>query len=609
MNQRALAATQYQVLSSASPIALGPPVAPAAAPMDFNDAGTNLFAATGNFGSDAADPIESGGNGGGRKSNRRPPCPVCQSRKFRRRTGQLYCEFGHQQQDYFEAFGDDVAEGRSMGRRMRVPKAKREREKKEKQTVVYGEEGRYLALEAFQTMLQIMIKAMVTDLQFPAELETVCRDIWLMIAGTHSIDLPNPESDATDNTTTGAPAASQPNPLHSARKRANHLHRLIHGLPPDEDDHVDEFGRAPAEPPASAPSAAGQGLAYDADKVKRELEAMTQQSGKETKLLTLTLAHAPCILYLGAVWLRLPVLVADLHRWCASNQIPYMTAFRRLPDSIRKSLMRELHHTLHPWYLPNPERLRRTVHSIVHTLRTTYDITPPPLPLFPLALRTTVTWCLPSQHALLLTRLAQSLSLVWSQHHDPDLALANLAEIAAMSLLADRPASWCRAWHASVESVLTDLHQNMTTYPNLRAWAERAPAAFAAFVSKTAPGAFRPDGHSSKWDDVVAVLEEALRDVDKSNVDKSDQFQDPAPPVLLAPPSAALATSPPSSGENGGDVEVDGELRVQIAQQLRRLVSVYARCTGMELAGVSGAVWAAIMAARHREEDAAEASS
>ncbi|KAJ3370236.1 Pol I core factor CF [Allomyces arbusculus] len=577
--------------------------------MDFNDANTNLFAATDNFGSGAAEPTAPGGSGGGRKSNRRPPCPVCQSRKFRRRTGQLYCEFGHQQQGYFEAVSDDVAEGRSMGRRMRVPKAKREREKKEKQSVVYGEEGRYLALEAFQTMLQIMIKAMVTDLQFPAEFETVCRDIWFMIADTHSIDLPNPELDATDTLATGAPATSQPDPLQPARKRANHLHRLIHGLPPDEDDHVDEFGRAPVEPSSSAPAAAGQGLAYDADKVKRELQAMTQQSGKEAKPPTLTLAHAPCIMYLGAVWLRLPVLVADLHRWCASNQIPYMTAFRQLPDSIRKSLMRELHHTLHPWYLPNPERLRRTIHSIVHTLRAAYDITPPPLPLVPLALRMTVTWCLPSQHALLLTRLAQSLSLVWTQHHDPDVALVHLAETAAMSLLADRPASWCRAWHTSVESVLTDLHQDMTTYPTLRAWAERAPAAFAAFVGKTAPGAFRPDGHSSKWDDVVAVLEEALRDVDKGDVVKRDQVKDPTPPVLLAPPSAALATSPPSSRENGSEDEVDGELRVQIAQQLRRVVSVYARCTVMELAGVSGAVWAAIMAACQRREDVVEASS
>ncbi|KNE72361.1 hypothetical protein AMAG_16845 [Allomyces macrogynus ATCC 38327] len=458
-------------------------------------------------------------------------------------------------------------------------------------------------------MLQIMIKAMVTDLQFPAELETVCRDIWFMIADTHSIDLPSPEPDATDTSTTGAPAASQPDPLQSARKRANHLHRLIHGLPPDEDDHVDEFGRAPAEPPALAPAAAGQGLAYDADKVKRELEAMTQQSGKETKLPTLTLAHAPCILYLGAVWLRLPVLVADLHRWCASNQIPYMTAFRQLPDSIRKSLMRELHHTLHPWYLPNPERLRRTIHSIVHTLRTAYDVTPPPLPLVPLALRTTVTWCLPSQHALLVSRLAQSLSLVWTQHHDPDLALVHLAENAAMSLLADRPSSWCRAWQASVESVLADLHQDMTTYPNLRAWAERAPVSFAAFVDKTAPGAFRPDGHSRKWDDVVAVLEEALRDVDKGDEDRSDQIKGPAPPVLLAPPGTALATSPPSSKEFDDDNVVDGEVRVQLAQQLRRVVSVYARCTGTELTGVSGTVWAAIMTARHWGGDAVETIS
>ncbi|OUM60488.1 hypothetical protein PIROE2DRAFT_13723, partial [Piromyces sp. E2] len=44
------------------------------------------------------------------------------------------------------------------------------------------------------------------------------------------------------------------------------------------------------------------------------------------------------ILYLGCIWLRMPILISDFHYWLCHEEIPYNTAVYCVPESILKKI-------------------------------------------------------------------------------------------------------------------------------------------------------------------------------------------------------------------------------------------------------------------------------
>ncbi|RUS28677.1 hypothetical protein BC938DRAFT_481577 [Jimgerdemannia flammicorona] len=50
----------------------------------------------------------------------------------------------------------------------------------------------------------------------------------------------------------------------------------------------------------------------------------------------LLLQFSLILCYLGCVWCRAPVLLADLHRWALNGKIPYFTAYLNLPQEMRE---------------------------------------------------------------------------------------------------------------------------------------------------------------------------------------------------------------------------------------------------------------------------------
>lgn len=107
-----------------------------------------------------------------------------------------------------------------------------------------------------------------------------------------------------------------------------------------------------------------------------------------------SLTDVICIIYAGVMLLRIPLTVADLHKWINGGELLFYCAAKELPLSMRDRLPGHFQEQLEPQDLIAPETLHRNVLGMLAAFNTDIGMVAPPL-----------------NHSLVLYRWVKELSL------------------------------------------------------------------------------------------------------------------------------------------------------------------------------------------------------
>lgn len=128
-----------------------------------------------------------------------------------------------------------------------------------------------------------------------------------------------------------------------------------------------------------------------------ENETATSQRSRQAsrkKPTGLSLTDVVCIIYVGIMLLRIPLTIADLHKWVNDGELLFYCAGKELPLSMRDRLPGHLQEQLEPQGLIAPEALHRNVLGMLTAFSTDFGMVAPPL-----------------NHPLILYRWVKELSL------------------------------------------------------------------------------------------------------------------------------------------------------------------------------------------------------
>ncbi|KAL0098185.1 hypothetical protein J3Q64DRAFT_1091975 [Phycomyces blakesleeanus] len=258
-------------------------------------------------------------------------CSVCGTKRFQlTEDGGMTCRYGHQvlgwQEECDEEFGQVGYQRKKAATGVKAHHGK---------SRVYGTELRSVHYRIFQHSLQKLALTFVHDLGFPIEFEYVVRELWLLYANDSKLYL-------TDE-------INLVNVDESKRKLMAAIQDDINCISDkeDSDENEDDYDKADDDDNDSDGSNIDINSKKDRHsyeqkekelKRKRTFLAKEQLKGvKRTKDIVwpeLRFRHMLCFCYLACVWLRWPVLMSDITRWCETMRLPYMFIFRELPDEI-----------------------------------------------------------------------------------------------------------------------------------------------------------------------------------------------------------------------------------------------------------------------------------
>ncbi|KAG0181666.1 Pol I core factor CF [Apophysomyces sp. BC1034] len=198
--------------------------------------------------------------------------------------GLYVCRYGHQLLGWQEEEGEDemdsFAARNSMVRKRKKVQAISDTFKIEK---LYGAEQETAKVKICQYGLQMMARAFVHDLGFPPMFEHVVREIWLLYIST------------TNTILTDAYTEEE--------------HRDVPNRRRSIEEDLDE---------------------EDFDEENHDKEHTTQSKGKWPAL---HFSHTMIFCYLACLWLRWPVMLNDIRRWCSVGRLPYARVLKILPQN------------------------------------------------------------------------------------------------------------------------------------------------------------------------------------------------------------------------------------------------------------------------------------
>lgn len=121
-----------------------------------------------------------------------------------------------------------------------------------------------------------------------------------------------------------------------------------------------------------------------------------------------------CLEYVGAMLLKIPLTVADLHQWVNGGKLLYYRAAKEVPLAMRIHLPGHLQEQLEPQSTISPDSLHRTIFNILSSLHAEFGMAAPSLN-HPLVLyRWVRELALPLEIFVAVQRLGQTLELDYS---------------------------------------------------------------------------------------------------------------------------------------------------------------------------------------------------
>ncbi|KAK0312035.1 hypothetical protein LTR01_002949 [Friedmanniomyces endolithicus] len=215
-------------------------------------------------------------------------------------------------------------------------------------------------LLAVQLILRKQLKWLIETKKLPEELEALVRDLWAL-----------------------------------------RLQRLRTRVSYDSDTETDtqsHFFSSQSEGEASASDESARSRKHRGKKI----------DGTPNLLDTLALC------YIGALLLREPVLVADLHRWASDGELPYYHASNNAPLSMRERLPAVYQELLEPKLLGKPEKLQDHVLGLMTSFNTEFGMAVPPINHPLILYRWMKAMALPIETFAATSRLARLLDITFA---------------------------------------------------------------------------------------------------------------------------------------------------------------------------------------------------
>lgn len=226
----------------------------------------------------------------GTKRKPKRTCPICKTSKFRATEDGLVCRYGHKVLDVQLEMQEEPGRLGGFKRRnakkerieLKVPQAKKQSD----------------LMTIIQFALQAFSKCMVEDLGFPSELEAVVRELWLLyLSGSKRELYESYLFEANEKQLREMKVKKE-----EIKIKLEKDEEALEALLASEDDQEEETplkGRISFQSHYEWPS-----VEFGASIV---------------------------FLYLACTYLRLPILLDDLIRWCKTDRIPYFSIQKRIP--------------------------------------------------------------------------------------------------------------------------------------------------------------------------------------------------------------------------------------------------------------------------------------
>ncbi|CAD6443553.1 57851537-36f7-48e2-993b-0d246bfdb062-CDS [Sclerotinia trifoliorum] len=247
----------------------------------------------------------------------------CRARKFYIEDGKKFCQRGHEQAGFTQTQQDED-DWNQQGK-----KSRRKREEKEQVEKVFGgRDATQLYLQCYQLILWKQIHWLVTMKGFPAELETVVRDLWELrlrvLQGSGDVRSEygtefgsTTEGDDTDTDGTGYRSTTS---TIMSRKRAS--------------------------------------------RVKKNLPKLIETLG---------------FCYLGILLLRLPTSLGEIYKWATRDEIIYTRAVKEIPKDMRTRLPAHYFRALEIHGILSGHRLHQTVFDMISFYNFNFEMVFPPI--------------------------------------------------------------------------------------------------------------------------------------------------------------------------------------------------------------------------------------
>ncbi|KAI8587403.1 hypothetical protein BDZ88DRAFT_454069 [Geranomyces variabilis] len=253
---------------------------------------------------------------------KKPPCPVCRSRRYRKDASGFYvCEFGHQLINYVEEQGDDEADAASNARRRDKKKRSLSKRPKANTTEFARLVPFSMICETFQFSLRLQVQSLIQKQDLPKELEHVVLDLWCAYLTATSVDMDDRQARRADwSSTSRASSRASSYGASSGDESASgaESERSVTTTPRRK------LGRrARSRTPSQAPSG---GDASSGGETDREHEP---QAARDVHP-----AYSLIFCFLGCLMLRLPITLRDLQRWASEGSIMYFGTAQHLPSEL-----------------------------------------------------------------------------------------------------------------------------------------------------------------------------------------------------------------------------------------------------------------------------------
>lgn len=275
-------------------------------------------------------------------------CPTCKTTKFRQTSDSgLVCKYGHKMLGIQaeQAEDDGFAGGRGTRRRV-IPKIT---DTMQGSNPIQQKSDFLLVI---QYTLQVISRCMVQELNFPPELETTIRELWLLYLSDSKKEIAEAymfeahEKEAVDK----------------IKGSDSQMKREIYEKLEQEEMGLDEFS-------SSDESSSEEEEDEDGFRQRKSSSNKIQQVGtSRIKWPPLRYSNVLVFIYLACIYLNYPILPNDLVRWSRIGQIPFLNMQERIPEQLLGSLSMFLSNSM--THTPSTDQVAREAYQLARCFST-----------------------------------------------------------------------------------------------------------------------------------------------------------------------------------------------------------------------------------------------
>ncbi|CAG8490441.1 776_t:CDS:10 [Ambispora gerdemannii] len=295
--------------------------------------------------------------------------------------GGFMCPRGHRDERLQVQVGEDTDFLVHGSERRKKRTKEPDKNEKAKLTVPYfGDKKIYVYSVSLQHVLRHQVRIMIENMNCPPEYERVIRHLWTLFINASNIKFPQDWVDEHG-------------------KIRNNYKKDDIAVDDDEDEDLERL--LTLQKPLDESEGGDGALDNVEDLVKENGDSdEDDKDKKEGKRRRKPRKIFPemnvnlSILYLGCVWLRQPILLADIIKWANSDRIPYFSARTLLPKSLRVRLDR-YNRSFEPIIMRNMHHFENIVTKLVTVYNSHYGISFPEINMPPILYRFVREFLLP----------------------------------------------------------------------------------------------------------------------------------------------------------------------------------------------------------------------